>query len=384
MVAHATCLALVTLVVSALGVAPALGFGTPISGRKLVLKTEPVTEQRRFLFKTVRDPAIAPEADLTDTGATLFVAGLSCDDPPCTPDFLSDEMYLPPEGWRALGSPAGSRGYRYRDRDGTAGGVRVVVYKPGKLVIKAVGPAWQWMPAGSHDEVVVFFSAGTEEESLCAQLGLGVELRNEPGHLSFRNAPPPAACQFSCGNSLVEPWEEGCDRGNPGPPCFSDCSFCCVGVACTLDPCCVTDDTGFVPLDMPCGPCRELGDPCERTQFWELECCDGLTCAPHELSTLGVAGSCCNPPGSACNSDADCCGAGGTLACADNQCCVKTGEVCEAEGILGAGSCCSPEDTCSPTAEFPDQARWCCTTSGGACTSGDTCCSGTCTDDACQ
>jgi hypothetical protein len=102
--------------------------------KKIMLKDKLAETTRRKLVVLARDPSIiAPvpggASDPTTAGATLTLYN---------PTTQESETYNLPSGhWQGLGNPAGSRGYKYKDRDQVNGPCKRVIVKPGKLV-KAV------------------------------------------------------------------------------------------------------------------------------------------------------------------------------------------------------------------------------------------------------
>lgn len=110
---------------------------------------------------------------------------------------------LPASNWTGLGAPAGSRGYKYRDRYNLLGPCRVALFKPGKI-LKAIcrGSDIDF----SLDEaqqgtlnVSVRFGAGSGALKFCTSFG-GTVVADWPlvgdaaGRFKARKALPPAAC----------------------------------------------------------------------------------------------------------------------------------------------------------------------------------------------
>lgn len=254
----------------------------PISASKLVVKTEPASAKRRFLFKTVKESAVVLAGNPTAGGATLFVAGLACTGPDCLVSGSSGSIHLPAAKWSGLGNPPGSSGYRYKDKDSTEGGVRVALLKAGKLALKATGSNWPWLPAGGEDGIVVTLQVGANR--YCAEFG-GTEKDNEPGLLSYRDADAPPSCRALCGNDILES-DETCDGAD---------ADACAGL-------CQTDCTCPDPV---CGnEVLEFGEECDGESSFPgiLECVDCVNCMPD-----GVFG-CSSPTGTfpCCNPEATC------------------------------------------------------------------------------
>ncbi len=140
----------------------------------------------------------------------------------------SGRILLDPMKWKPLGRNGNIKGYKYVDREGTRGGVKKVVLKPGRLLVAAGGVNWPWEPAGPQDSVWVYF--GIEDESLCANFG-GKIKKNEAGHFRATDATPPVCPASMCGNAEIELGED-CDDGNlvEDDGCTSQCEVgTCVG-----------------------------------------------------------------------------------------------------------------------------------------------------------
>ncbi len=104
----------------------------------------------------------------------------------------SNTYGLPAGGWRPLGNPPGSRGFKYRGA-GTAGDPCKVVLVKAK-VVKAVcrGAGITLAPQLTGDLGVVL-SIGTDTKRYCAQFG-GTVRRNEPGRFQATRALAPGTC----------------------------------------------------------------------------------------------------------------------------------------------------------------------------------------------
>ncbi len=395
---------------------------TPVKGGKLLIKTEPASAKRRMVFSTRRDSGIIAGSDPTVTGATLFVAGLTCDQgDTCAASGASGSILLPAAKWVGMGQPAGSKGFRYKDSDTSAGGVQKVVFKPGTITIKAKGPNWPWLPIGVGDGVVLTFESGGEH--YCAEFG-GTEKANTAGHVSYRNAEAPPACRAVCGDDRVDSPEE-CDGGDSAACfglCQSDCTcpapHCgngileagehCDGSQYSQD-CGQGAQPGQVGCDSSCGCCIETGYPgcdvlpcCDPEPYCAVSpgfdyctlhgglgdpcllgapsCSESLLCEPDPVFGSIGYGVCCGF--GECSADDECC-FGGT--CDTGQCCVENGGECRISqtGALGccAGQLCCEGVSCPQQASIPPGEVFvgaCCADVGSACTAGSQCCSGTC------
>jgi hypothetical protein len=106
-----------------------------------------------------------------------------------------DETYaLPvqpsPYGWRALGTPPGSKGYKYHGAGSVADPCTVVLVKP--TVVKAVcrGAGVAFTPPFAAD-VGIVLTVGTDSKRYCATFG-GVDIRNEATVVKRRLSPATA------------------------------------------------------------------------------------------------------------------------------------------------------------------------------------------------
>ncbi len=278
-----------------LGIVPARAADAPIPGRKIVIKTEPVSAKRRFVFASGADVGITAAADPTQFGADLMVAGLICVGEDCAITGSSGLVHLPADYWIGLGTPPGSEGFRYKDPSASAGGIRKAVFKPGKIVIKGSGDDWNWVPAGGEDRVALTWEVGADR--LCAVFG-GAEKGNEPGYLSYRNADAPAVCPALCGNHVAEA-DETCD-GDDSTECSGLCQSDCTCPA----PVCGNDVResgeqcdGFGGFDPYCGGdtfpmgCTPACRCCVPTGSYGcsfFDCCSALYCWPTAGEILGV------------------------------------------------------------------------------------------------
>lgn len=97
-----------------------------------------------------------------------------------------------PLGWRGLGTPAGSKGFRYKGAGSPSDPCTVAIIKP--TLVKAVcrGAAVTLVPPFTG-ELGVVLRAGTASKHYCAVFG-GQTRKNTAAGLVRRNAPPPVAC----------------------------------------------------------------------------------------------------------------------------------------------------------------------------------------------
>lgn len=214
--------------VRAVAVAVALGMAAPalahvqrlpVSGKKLVLKTHRGADKQVFSFGVVKDPLVTMVHDPRIEPTRLLVMG---DGPNGGRTGL---ITLDPAKWEGVGTPPGSKGYKYIDPTGSRGGVRKVLMRPGAIMISAKGPNWPWALDGTQQRVSVYF--GIEDEWYCAAFTTAEMRKNDDGQLLAAAAPPPASCPLQiCGNGTVELGEE-CDDGNldDGDGCTTECTI---------------------------------------------------------------------------------------------------------------------------------------------------------------
>ena len=153
-----------------------------LRGRILIIKPG-------FLAKFVTRPVTGdtfalPAADPMTVGGALRIFDLATT--------AGDFTYNLPSGaaWKGLGSPAGSKGYKYKGAGTPDDPCKVILIKETliKGVCRYVAP---WTPPFDGD-IGVVLSLGTTDR-YCAQFG-GDESRNDATLTRRRNAPAPGAC----------------------------------------------------------------------------------------------------------------------------------------------------------------------------------------------
>ena len=104
----------------------------------------------------------------------------------------TDVYALPPGGWKGLGAPAGSRGWKYRGVGTIPDPCRVVLVKP--TIVKAVckGRGVQLTPPFLGD-AAIRLAVGTDTKNYCARFG-GTPTRNDASLFKAKDAPAPAVC----------------------------------------------------------------------------------------------------------------------------------------------------------------------------------------------
>lgn len=132
---------------------------------------------------------------------------------------------LPALHWNGVGSPPGSKGWKYRDPTGSSGGVIKATVKQTaaktKINIKAKGPLWPWSPAAAAGAVYMRVSIGGD--TACALFG-GKVTADQVQRFRAKRAPRPASCVPICGDGRHETGES-CDDGNldDTDACSNDC-----------------------------------------------------------------------------------------------------------------------------------------------------------------
>jgi hypothetical protein len=104
----------------------------------------------------------------------------------------SDTYPLPAGGWKGLGSPAGSKGYKYKGLGSISDPCRVVLVKSNivKAVCKGAGITVATPFTG---DVGIKLAVGTDTKNYCALFG-GTQTRNDAAMLKKKSAPAPGAC----------------------------------------------------------------------------------------------------------------------------------------------------------------------------------------------
>jgi hypothetical protein len=105
---------------------------------------------------------------------------------------MTDVYALPNVGWKGLGSPAGSKGWKYKGAGTIPDPCRVVLVK--QNIVKAVckGRGIQLTPPFLGDLGIVL-AVGTDTKNYCARFG-GAVSRNDASIFKAKDAPPPVSC----------------------------------------------------------------------------------------------------------------------------------------------------------------------------------------------
>ena len=168
----------------------------PVYGRRIRVTDFAGQPNRRSLKALVVDNsiAIAPAGSTGDpqmSGAVLTLRN------PTTLE--SATLSLPAAGWKGIGTPPGSRGYRYVDGAGTYGPCRRVTLKPKRMSAQCsgrTGPLPFTLDEPSQGSLTVSLVIGDPVESHCATFGgnvrkdAGTASPGPAGSFSALDSPP--------------------------------------------------------------------------------------------------------------------------------------------------------------------------------------------------
>jgi cysteine-rich repeat protein len=166
-----------------------------ISGKSLLVKDQLGNPNSRKIVLVSKDPGIqapAPSSpsDPRTAGLVLRLARGVAE---------IDDIALPASGWRGLGSPEGSAGYRYTDSGQALGPCKKAMILPGRL-LRAVCSGGQidfTLDEASQGQLTVTLEPGSGLRS-CASFGGSVVKDTSTaagiGRFKAKNAPAPGAC----------------------------------------------------------------------------------------------------------------------------------------------------------------------------------------------
>ena len=184
----------------------------PMPGKILIIKSGSLA---KFIAKPISPAVFAlPSAanDPTVEGASLRIQELVGTDELSTTGSLTTS--LPAAGWKGLGSPAGSKGYKYKGAGSLTDPCKSVLVKP--KIIKGIckGAAVDFnQPVGG--DVAILLTVGSDSKQYCTTFG-GTEIKNDGTLLKRKDATGAAAC--TCGASTP-----GTLTFRNGPPVATDC-----------------------------------------------------------------------------------------------------------------------------------------------------------------
>lgn len=187
-----------------------------VGGKIAKLDTRKEPSKHKFVFKATKQILINPVHDPAVNGSKVLVRWTGAN------AGRTDLITLDPTKWVGLGSPAGSKGYKYLDKQNEASAIKKVIYKPGaaggSIIMSGKGDKWTWEFPGPADALEVYFGVYSDSdpndlEWYCTSFGGDVK-KNEDGFYVAKNAPAPSLCPDEvCGNGEIEGSEE-CDDGN--------------------------------------------------------------------------------------------------------------------------------------------------------------------------
>lgn len=166
---------------------PAVAADVPIAGKRLQLTAGTKDPSRRSMIFRAIDGGIAPPFANPALGASLFVFASNASGQ------CRAEIDLPVANWRALGSDGATTGWRYRDNGGAADGIRKVVVRNGKILVKVRDGQFPCGLEAAQQTVPVAVVLRLGGERYCASFGGDVR-SNQRGRFRAKNAPAPAAC----------------------------------------------------------------------------------------------------------------------------------------------------------------------------------------------
>ncbi len=201
----------------------------PVAGQALWIRDYGVEPSRRIVARSRAAELGTPLADPRVVGARVEILGEGGDGGDST------VLDLPPHRWRGLGTPRGSRGYRFVDRDGPVRSVRLLHGARGTSVrIYAAGDDLPFAMSAPQDSVLVRFELGGD--AVCMAFREPSLRRNDGRVLRARRSAVPASCSpRACGDGRTDPGED-CDDGNRvardgcSPTCRSEIGDPCIGI----------------------------------------------------------------------------------------------------------------------------------------------------------
>ena len=162
---------------------------------------------------------------------------------------LPDQSLYEPgvtEGWKSLGNPPGSKGFKYINTNapgGIAGPCKIVIVKQNviKILAKGTGSLLPPGPPGTNPDASVVLVAGWRlpgfhQMRYCASSVGGTRVEAANKLIKDKDAPAPGSCPAVCGDDNVDPGED-CDEGAANGTADSCCELGCTlkqaSTACT-------------------------------------------------------------------------------------------------------------------------------------------------------
>ena len=302
----------------ALGVSSARAADEPdelLPGRLVIIKNAHV-------FKFVAKPSTGMTFDLPDMTNDPAAEGGQLevfDDDPFRP--VSADFALPSSGWKGLGNPAGSKGYKYRGAGTLTDPCRVVLVK--EKVVAVCKGSGVTLPTPFLGQVGIVLTVGTDSKRYCASFG-GATTRHDDSVLKRKDAPPPDFCPLDLNSSTTI-------------PSTSSTSSTVSTTSSTNSP---SETTTTSTTSTTRIVCCEVQPPVFCAVFSDVRCAEHGGTAAAEGTVCDATGDCVPPPGVA----GDCCELSGSFGpecfmSFDPLYCAGTSHpaaVCQASGI------CSP------------------------------------------
>ena len=155
-----------------------------VPGRMSIIKPNTLA---KFVSKPVTGDTFAlPTADPVVYGGALRIFD--------TATTAGDDTYaLPPSGWKGLGTPPGSKGYKYKGGGTPADPCRVVLVRAKIIKALCLGSGVTLTPPFAGDVGIVLSLGLVTTDRYCARFG-GDESRNDATLTKRKDAPAPGAC----------------------------------------------------------------------------------------------------------------------------------------------------------------------------------------------
>ena len=184
---------IVVAVLALLALTSRLALAAPdelIPCKKLSVKPDNINV--KFLCKAPKGVSFAlPEGTSVPTGfygADLLIRDLGSN------LYIIPGASLPVVNWTGIGNPAGSKGFRFKDKTADAP-CRVLVVTPKQIsgTCRAVMGPSSLPVVGDVGLTLTFVGNPTDTKAYCAQFG-GTTVRNDAARFLRKNAPAPGSC----------------------------------------------------------------------------------------------------------------------------------------------------------------------------------------------